>query len=108
MENFVYLVGAEGSDEAAVIDPAWDIEAVAAAASADGRRLTCAIVTHCHHDHINGLPELLARSDLPVFAQRKEIAFSPELRKLAGEALRPVDPGESILVGPLALQLLGT
>ena len=27
MDNFVYLVGAEGARETAIVDPAWDIAA---------------------------------------------------------------------------------
>jgi len=44
MENFVYLVGAEGARETAIVDPAWDVEAAQAAAEADGRSLTHALV----------------------------------------------------------------
>lgn len=107
MDNFVYLVGAEGAPEVAVIDAAWDVDAIERAAAEDGKRIVCAIVSHCHHDHTNGLPELLGRHDLPVFAQRRELEFSPELRAL-GDALRPTEPGGTIAVGPLTLKALHT
>lgn len=98
MKNFVYLVGpAEGTD-ALVVDPAWDVAAIEAAALEDGKRLAGAFASHCHGDHINGLPELLSRHDVPVFAHAAEIDFSPELRKL-GNALRPLKGGDAL---PLA------
>ena len=108
MENFVYLLGAQGSPEVAVIDPAWEPEAIHAAVEADGKKLVAAIVSHCHGDHINALPDLLERGDFPVYAQKEEADFSEDLRRMAGDALRPVAPGEAIQVGPLPLKLLHT
>ena len=37
MKNFVYLVGAMDSPEVAVVDPAWDVEAIARAVAEDGK-----------------------------------------------------------------------
>jgi len=108
MENFVYLLGAADSPEVVVIDPAWEAEAIEAAVKAEGKRLSAAIVSHCHGDHINALPDLLKHGDFPVYAQQAEADFSEELRKVAGDALRPVAPGESIHVGTLPLKLLHT
>jgi hydroxyacylglutathione hydrolase len=108
MDNFVYLVGAQGSDEVLVVDPAWDVEAIDAAARADGKRIVGAFISHCHGDHINGLPELLSRHDVPVYVQAEEAAFSPQLRGFAGDALRTVGPGDLIEVGPLGARALHT
>ncbi|MDQ3267021.1 MAG: MBL fold metallo-hydrolase [Myxococcota bacterium] len=107
MDNFVYLVGAEGAAEVAVIDPAWDVPAIERAAAEDGKVITAAFASHCHHDHINGVPELLSRHDIPLYAQREEIAFSPELRRI-GDAVRPLDPGQQVRIGPLAVRALHT
>jgi hydroxyacylglutathione hydrolase len=107
MDNFVYLVGAEGAQEVAVIDPAWDVDAIERAAAEAGKRIACAVVSHCHPDHVNGLPELLRRHDIPVYAQRKELEFSAELRAV-GDAVKGVDPGQAIQVGPLSATLLHT
>lgn len=109
MGNFVYLLGAAGAPEVAVVDPAWDVEAIERAVAGEGKRLACAVVTHCHPDHVNGLPELLGRHhELPVYAQERELDSSPELRELGGGALRPVAPGGSIPVGPLEVVALAT
>src|SRR5687768_7830914 len=70
MDNFVYLVGAEGAPEVAVVDPAWEVDEIFHAAEADGKRIACAVVSHCHQDHVNGLPELLEKLDVPVYAQK--------------------------------------
>lgn len=107
MDNFVYLIGAAGAPEVAVTDPAWDVDAIERAVVQDEKRLACAIVSHSHHDHINGLPDLLARHDIPVYAQRREVEFSGELRKL-GDVVKPTDPGGEISIGPLRVRALHT
>ena len=108
MENFVYLVGPAGSDATLVVDPAWDVDAIDAAARADGRRLVGAFVSHCHGDHINGLPELLRRHDVPVYAQGEEVDFSPELRAHGGGALRRLGAGDTLEVGGATFRALHT
>jgi glyoxylase-like metal-dependent hydrolase (beta-lactamase superfamily II) len=74
MKNFVYLVGSTDGTETAVVDPAWDVEAILAAADEDGRVLTHALVTHCHDDHTNGLAPLLDRIGLPIIVHRDDAA----------------------------------
>ncbi|MFL5318308.1 MAG: MBL fold metallo-hydrolase [Myxococcaceae bacterium] len=108
MKNFVYLVGPADGSEVTVIDPAWDVDAIRKAAAADGKTITSAIVSHCHGDHTNGIPELLRGGDLPVYANEKEVAFSEELRRMGGDALRPSKPGDTVQVGNLQLKLLHT
>jgi glyoxylase-like metal-dependent hydrolase (beta-lactamase superfamily II) len=107
MENFVYLIGPAAGDEVVVIDPAWDVDAIEQAALRDHRRIVAAVVSHSHDDHINGLLELLRRRDLPVYAHREELAFSPALRHL-GSAVRPVRAGDEISVGHAHIKLLHT
>ncbi len=107
MENFVYLLGAAGAKEVAVVDPAWEVDAIERAAAEDGKTIACAIVSHCHFDHTNGVPELLSRHDIPVYAQKAEVDFSPELRDLSG-SLQPLAPGDEIPVGPLKIKALHT
>jgi len=107
MDNFVYLVGPANSNDVLVVDPAWDVEAIERVVKEEGKRLVGAFVSHCHFDHINGLPELLTRHDVPVYVQREEVEFSAELRELK-DALRPLGPGDVVTVGQEAFQALHT
>jgi glyoxylase-like metal-dependent hydrolase (beta-lactamase superfamily II) len=108
MKNFVYLLGAEGARETAVVDPAWDVDAIFAAAEADGREITTALLTHGHFDHVNGLQPLLERKpDVRAFAQAAEIAASPTLREF-GADLQAVTPGDRVEVGPARITCVHT
>jgi hydroxyacylglutathione hydrolase len=105
MENFVYLVGAEGARETAIIDPAWDVEAAIDAAVRDGRTVTHALVSHHHFDHVNGLPAVLGQGGIRVFAHRADIPrLAPEIQRDAS----PVDAGDAIEVGPLRIAAMHT
>ena len=42
MQNYVYLLGDPTTREAAVVDAAWDIDAIVAAAEAEGYKITAA------------------------------------------------------------------
>lgn len=107
MENFVYLLGDAGAKEVAVVDPAWDVDAILRAAEADGKVVTHALVTHSHFDHVNGVEELLNRTKAKVVAQREEIDFSETLRGFGSELL-PVRGGDVVKVGPLEVKCIHT
>jgi len=105
MENFVYLVGAEGARETAIVDPAWDVEAAQAAAGADGRSLTHALVSHHHFDHVNGLPQLFAQGGIRVFAHRADVPkLAPELQR----DVTALAAGDAVEVGPLRVVAMHT
>jgi len=105
MDNFVYLVGAEGAQETAIVDPAWDVAAAVRAAEEDGRSLTHALVSHHHFDHVNGVPFVLSRSGIRVFAHRADVpSLAPEVKR----EVTPVDAGDLVEVGPLRIHAMHT
>lgn len=102
MQNFVYLVGAKDSPETAIIDAAWDVPAALRAAEADGRKVTAALFSHHHFDHVNGLPEILARGGIRPYAHAADIG------KLAPELQKEVTPLGDVQVGPLTVKAMHT
>ena len=104
MQNFVYLIGDPQSREAAVVDPGWEVPQILRAAQEDGYRLTTAIVTHHHFDHVMGLEELLKAVDLPVHVHRDDAP----LLDLPSSVMKPVAGGDTVQVGCLPVTLLHT
>ena len=105
MDNFVYLVGAEGARETAIIDAAWDVPAALEVAQADGREITHALVSHHHLDHTNGLAPLLEAQGVRILAHAADIERLPQ--EVRGEAAA-LSGGDAIEVGPLRLRALHT
>lgn len=54
MANFTYVVADEETDEAAVIDPSWDIETIFDTLKRNGWTAKYVINTHSHFDHVLG------------------------------------------------------
>ena len=54
MANLAYLIGSRATREALLVDPAWSVDALLDQAEADGMRVTGALVTHYHQDHVGG------------------------------------------------------
>ena len=54
MVNFVYLIGDRETGDAVAIDPAYDIQGLLDVLAEDDMRLTGALATHYHPDHVGG------------------------------------------------------
>jgi hydroxyacylglutathione hydrolase len=108
MKNFVYLIGAKDAEEVAVIDCAWDVEAVLQCAQAHGKKIVASLVSHHHGDHTNGLAPLLQHLDIPVYVQHTESRFAQRIFQPVQSALRPLKPGDIVSVGPLEVACIHT
>jgi len=75
MENFVYLIHDHASDRAAIVDPAWDVEKMLDLAREKDIRITDILLTHSHHDHINGIETVLDRHDAEIHLLKAEADF---------------------------------
>lgn len=75
MANFVYLLIDKQTRRAAVVDPAWDVPAIQARARDLDVNITDILLTHSHHDHINGVEGILADHDAQLHLCRAEAEF---------------------------------
>ncbi len=107
MANFVYVLVPAGSQRLAIVDPAWDPEALLARADALQRPVTDIILTHHHPDHRNAVEVLLASHPARIHVNKAEL---PWLAGLGwGTDVVPHDAGDLIdLGGGSDLQLLHT
>ena len=117
MQNFVYLVGDREAGECVVVDPAWEIDTIVRTAEADGLRITGALVTHTHQDHVGGsleawgmpgripgVEELLERVPAKVYVHAAEREF---LRGFGSDLVK-VEAGTELAVGRLTVTFLHT
>lgn len=104
MQNFVYLVGDRGTHEALIVDPAWEVDMVLKAAADDGFQIKGALISHTHFDHVNGLEELLKKTDGLVYVNKHEAQFL----KVSKENIKPVSAGDTIQLGEVEIAFLHT
>lgn len=104
LQNFVYLVGSVSSREVAVVDPAWDVPRILQEAEADGMKISAILVTHTHFDHINGVEQMVAATDAPVWVHKKEAAALP----IEKGNVREIEGGQGVSVGDARLSFLHT
>ena len=104
MQNFIYLIGDRNKRECVMVDPAWDVASVLKEAEKDEMKVTGALVTHAHFDHVNGLDDFLKHVKGRIYCQRHEAEFLKEWRS----DLKPVEDGEKLTVGKIQITFLHT
>jgi glyoxylase-like metal-dependent hydrolase (beta-lactamase superfamily II) len=117
MVNFVYLVGDRQTGEAVAIDPAYDVQGLIDVLEADGMRLTGALATHYHPDHvggdmmghsIQGVADLLAAAPVPIHVQQDEKPWVQRVTGASDTDLVTHTSGDVVMVGEIPIQLIHT
>lgn len=104
MQNFVYLIGSLRTREAAVVDPAWNVDQILKAAAEDEMIIKSVLVTHTHFDHINGVGAIVQATDAQVFVHKREAGAL----QLEPRSVTPVEGGDEIVIGGQRLSFLHT
>ncbi|HEX4901747.1 MAG TPA: MBL fold metallo-hydrolase [Acidimicrobiales bacterium] len=117
MVNFVYLIGDRETGEAVVVDPAYDVQGLLDILAEDGMRLTGALATHYHPDHvggdmmgytIQGVADLLTANPVPIHVQADE---KPWVQRVTGASDHDIvahSSGDTVTVGEIPIQLIHT
>lgn len=117
MVNLVYLIGDRESGEAMAVDPAYAPGEILETLESDGMHLTGVLASHHHPDHVGGdlfghsvagIVELLDRLDVPVHANRHEIAWIEDATGVGHSSLVGHEGGDVVWVGQVEVQLLHT
>lgn len=104
MENFIYVIEDHATKRAAIVDPAWDVDEILQLASLRGLNVTDILLTHCHHDHINGVEEVLNKYDAQLHLMKAENDFwSPGFIKP-----HTLHGGDKIMLGETEIEALLT
>jgi len=105
MENLVYFIHDHATQRVAVVDPAWDVEKIIAFASEKKLVITDILLTHFHHDHINGVDDLVSLTDAQVHVLKEEVKY------LSGAFLSSASyyyGGDKIKLGETEIEILHT
>ena len=117
MENFAYLIGSKTTREVAVIDPAWDIDALLNVIDERDYKLTAALVTHYHPDHcggtfgqntVAGVAELLEKRPVKVFTHKLEADGLKKVTGISDTDMTKVESGDKLDVGDVEVEFLHT
>jgi glyoxylase-like metal-dependent hydrolase (beta-lactamase superfamily II) len=117
MVNFCYLIGDRETGEAVVIDPAYDIKGLLDVAAGDDMRITGALATHYHPDHIggdmmgyriSGIRELLAIHPVPIHVQTDEVEWVKRVVEVSDTDLVAHVSGDTVLAGEIPIELIHT
>lgn len=104
MGNLVHVIEDRTTRHAAVVDPAWDADAIMDCVGRNGLTLTDVLLTHSHPDHVNALEPLRARAELRVHLTAAE---AEAWEQAPGDAILHRD-GDTFHLGGTPIRVLHT
>lgn len=117
MANYVYILGDPVSRKVAVVDPAWDTDAICDFVEKEGYEIDKILITHYHQDHlgghmmgqsIEGSAEMLKRVKAKVYVNKHEAEGTKRVAGLSDSDLVKVDAGDVLKVGDIDVKFLHT
>ena len=117
MRNFSYLIGDRQTGDTVVVDPAYAAHDLVDIIEADGMKLSGALVTHHHPDHVGGammgfelkgLAELLEHVSVPVHVNTHEALWVSRVTGIPLADLTKHEHGDKISVGDVEIEFLHT
>ena len=117
MLNFTYIVGSKSTREVALVDPAWDIEALLNHLDEKDYKLSSVLVTHYHPDHvggamrgegIEGVAQIMEKRPVKVYANRLEAQGVQKVTGVSDSDIMKVDSGDTLDIGLVEVEFLHT
>jgi glyoxylase-like metal-dependent hydrolase (beta-lactamase superfamily II) len=104
LQNFCEILFCPETKEAAVVDPAWEVDRLLKEADARGLSIKTILVTHTHNDHIEGVGEMVTRTGATVVVSPRE---ADRVRRDARTLVDAVEGGD-VAVGRRGVRVLDT
>lgn len=117
MQNYTYIVGSKETREVAIVDPAWDIKGLLDHLEERDYKLTAALATHYHPDHvggsmgghsIEGVAELMNLNPVKVYANKHEADGVKKVTELSDSDIAKVESGDTLKIGNIEVEFLHT
>ena len=107
LQNFCEILYCPTTRQAAVVDPAWEVDTLLREAKALDVRLSTVLITHTHNDHIEGVAELCAATGAAVVVSPREAAAIRRVAPAVGSLVDAVDRRD-IAIGRCGVRVLET
>lgn len=115
-ETNCWLIAADGSDEALVVDPGFSPERVLAMLEAEGKRPVAALATHGHFDHIGSaaafcgdeLPLHIHEADAAALTDPQGWGAGPNTPPVPVKDVRTVTDGDVLTYAGFAIEVIHT
>jgi len=104
LQNFCEILFCPETREAAVVDPAFEVDRLLQEAAKRDLTVKLALITHTHHDHIDGVGELCDRTGAAVVVNPREAAAV----RAPGRTLIDAADGQDIAIGRRGVRALVT
>ncbi|MEM9620336.1 MAG: MBL fold metallo-hydrolase [Pseudomonadota bacterium] len=117
MQNYTYIIGSRETREVAIVDPAWDIDSLVKHLAEKDYKLTAALATHYHPDHVGGsfsghnvegVATLLETQAVKVYAHKAEADGIKKVTEISETDLVRVDSGDTLKLGNIEVEFLHT
>jgi hydroxyacylglutathione hydrolase len=104
LQNFCEILFCPDTREAAIVDPAWEVDRLLKEVAARNLKVTTVLVTHTHNDHIEGVGEVVAKTGAAVVVSPREADAVRGDAKALVDAVEPRD----VAIGHCGVRVLDT
>jgi hydroxyacylglutathione hydrolase len=104
LQNFCEILYCPQTREAAIVDPAWEVDRLLRETERLGLRVTTALITHTHNDHIEGVDLLVGKTGAVVVVSPREA----QQVGAPGRTLVDAVDGRDIAIGGRGVRALET
>lgn len=104
LQNFCELLFCPDTRDAVIVDPAWEVDRLLREAARLGVQVRGALITHTHHDHIEGVEELVRTTGATVYVHPSE---ADRLPAVARDRVLLAD-GQDVPIGRCGVRALAT
>jgi hydroxyacylglutathione hydrolase len=118
-ETNCWLIGADGTDDAVVVDPGFSPEAVRRLLEVEGRRPVAVLATHGHYDHVGAAAEFCG-DDLPFYIHEADVlalsdaaawgsaTYGRSIPPVLVKDVRPIVDGDELTFGGFRIEVIHT
>jgi glyoxylase-like metal-dependent hydrolase (beta-lactamase superfamily II) len=103
-KNYCYLIVHAETNDAILIDPAWEIDKIEAVLKTTQAKLSTILLTHHHYDHVNLADHFAKRYRIPVRIAKEEIDYY----HFMCVNLVPIEQSHELMLGNIKVKPLVT